>query len=222
VTSAAPHVEALISVQCYKLSRRHSQQRPQAAQIAALMRSLAHGDVIIVKTPSGPGLKNRANELFQEVCVFGPISNSPARHDFTARHPGSDGDRRSTPDRMTPMPAAPPADASSGSGSLDKDVDATALSRLLALLADKTRLRILWLLAEGERAVGAMTSELGLPQPTVSHHLAWLRTMHLVSPRRAGKNVFYALGRAARTEPDGTLSLLTADTVVSIGRRPAE
>ena len=153
--------------------------------------------------------------------MYGPISNSPARHDFTARHPGSDGDGRSTPDRMIPMPAAP-ADASSGPSSVYKDVDATALSRLLALLADKTRLRILWLLAEGDRAVGAMTSELRLPQPTVSHHLAWLRTMQLVSPRRAGKNVFYALGRAARTEPDGTLSLMTADTVVSIGRRAAE
>jgi DNA-binding transcriptional ArsR family regulator len=64
-----------------------------------------------------------------------------------------------------------------------------------------------------------MTTELGLPQPTVSHHLAWLRTMHLVSPRRAGKNVFYALGRAARTDSSGSLSLLTGDAVVTIRSR---
>jgi DNA-binding transcriptional ArsR family regulator len=102
------------------------------------------------------------------------------------------------------------------------DVDATTLCRLLSLLADKTRLRILWLLADGERTVGGMTAELRLPQPTVSHHLAWLRTMHLVSPRRAGKNVFYALGRAARAEAGGALSLLTADAVVTIARRAGE
>ena len=101
-------------------------------------------------------------------------------------------------------------------------IDAVALCRLLSLLADKTRLRILWLLAGGERAVGAMTAELGLPQPTVSHHLAWLRTMHLVSPRRAGKNVFYALGRAARAKGDGSLSLMTADMTVTLARREAE
>ena len=102
-----------------------------------------------------------------------------------------------------------------------KELDAATLCRLLALLADKTRLRILWLLAEGERAVGSMTAELGLPQPTVSHHLAWLRTLHLVSPRRAGKNVFYALGKAARAGADGSLWLLTGDAVVTIGPRGA-
>ena len=107
-------------------------------------------------------------------------------------------------------------------GAGDGAVDTATLCRLLSLLADKTRLRILWLLADGERAVGHMTSQLALPQPTVSHHLAWLRTMHLVSPRRAGKNVFYALGKAARTEGDGSLSLLTGDAVVTIARRSAE
>ena len=155
--------------------------------------------------------------------MFGPVTNPHTPHDLTGRHPGHDGDRR-------PHPAGRPAPGGSEAPArparpeaTDKDIDSAAiLCRLLALLADKTRLRILWLLADGERAVGAMTAELGLPQPTVSHHLAWLRTMHLVSPRRAGKNVFYALGRAARTEHDGSLSLLTADHVVMLGRRPAE
>ena len=153
--------------------------------------------------------------------MYGPVN--PATHDLAGRLPGHDGERRQ------PSASRPSPDGSGGTAraarpdQTDRDIDAaTVLCRLLALLADKTRLRILWLLADGERAVGAMTAELGLPQPTVSHHLAWLRTMHLVSPRRAGKNVFYALGRAARTEPDGSLSLLTTDHVVSLSRRPAE
>jgi ArsR family transcriptional regulator len=90
------------------------------------------------------------------------------------------------------------------------------LSRLIRTLADNTRLRILRLLTEGERDVGGITTALRLPQPTVSSHLGWLRTMHLVSPRRAGKHVFYTLGRSARAESNGSLSLLTGDTVVTI------
>ena len=145
------------------------------------------------------------------------LSFGPAGH----RRPGADARDGSARERSAR--AAADALAAGGRGSPnadDADSDTVLLCRLLALLADKTRLRILWLLADGERAVGAMTSELRLPQPTVSHHLAWLRTMHLVSPRRAGKNVFYALGRSARTESDGMLSLITGDTVVTIARGP--
>ena len=140
--------------------------------------------------------------------MFGSKANSHIAQDLAGRHPGQDSGHR-------PNFEGPPR--SGHSINRDKEVDASAvLCRLLSLLSDRTRLRILWLLADGEKSVGAMTAELGLPQPTVSHHLAWLRTMHLVSPRRAGKNVFYALGRAARSERDGSLSLLTADHVVSI------
>ena len=87
--------------------------------------------------------------------------------------------------------------------------------RLLSLLADRTRLKILRILAGGERPVVALTSELGLPQPTVSHHLAWLRMMDLVSPRRQGKHGYYALGPAAQ-EDDGVLTLTADDATVTI------
>jgi DNA-binding transcriptional ArsR family regulator len=95
----------------------------------------------------------------------------------------------------------------------------TELCRLLSLLADKTRLRILNILADGERPVVSLTAELGLPQPTVSHHLAWLRMMDLVVPRRQGKNVFYALGRAVRVDPDRTMTLTAADSTVTIRQK---
>ena len=90
------------------------------------------------------------------------------------------------------------------------------VSRLLSLLADKTRLKILRILAGGERPVVALTSELRLPQPTVSHHLAWLRMMDLVSPRRQGKHVFYALGPAAQCDEGGVLTLTADDATVTI------
>jgi DNA-binding transcriptional ArsR family regulator len=133
------------------------------------------------------------------------------------------GGRGKSPGEESAARAAEALAAGQRAGSSgNSDLDAATLCRLLSLLADKTRLRILWLLADGERTVGGMTAELRLPQPTVSHHLAWLRTMHLVSPRRAGKNVFYALGRAARAESGGALSLLTNDAVVTIARRAGE
>jgi DNA-binding transcriptional ArsR family regulator len=93
------------------------------------------------------------------------------------------------------------------------------LVRLLSLLADKTRLRILRILSGGERPVVSLTAELKLPQPTVSHHLAWLRMMDLVVPRRQGKNVFYALGRAVQCDPDGTMTLTAGDSTVTIRRK---
>jgi DNA-binding transcriptional ArsR family regulator len=155
--------------------------------------------------------------------MIGSFTNPQTAPQLSGRHPGTDGDHRSAnPNRSNPAAGDGDRAARPGRKDAGDEIDATALCRLLSLLADKTRLRILWLLADGERAVGAMTLELGLPQPTVSHHLAWLRTMHLVSPRRAGKNVFYALGRAARTEADGSLSLMTADTVVSITKQGAQ
>jgi DNA-binding transcriptional ArsR family regulator len=64
---------------------------------------------------------------------------------------------------------------------------------LFRLLSDKTRLNILLILARGERNVSSLCDELGLPQPTVSHHLGLLRTKNLIGNRRSGKQVFYGL-----------------------------
>jgi len=71
--------------------------------------------------------------------------------------------------------------------------DLEPLVGLFRLLSDKTRLNILMILARGERNVSSICEELGLPQPTVSHHLGLLRTNNLITNRRNGKQVFYGL-----------------------------
>ena len=71
--------------------------------------------------------------------------------------------------------------------------DLEPLAGLFKLLSDGTRLRILLLLTKGERNVSSLCDELRLPQPTVSHHLGLLRMKHIISNRRHGKQVFYAL-----------------------------
>ncbi len=67
------------------------------------------------------------------------------------------------------------------------------VARFLRTLSDPTRLRLLGILQDGEQNVTALRRKLALPQPTVSHHLALLRSAGLVANRRDGKQVFYSL-----------------------------
>jgi ArsR family transcriptional regulator len=68
-----------------------------------------------------------------------------------------------------------------------------SLETLFKALADRTRLRILGLLQSGEICVCDIHGSLGLPQPTVSRHLAYLRRSGLVQGRKDGLWVHYRL-----------------------------
>jgi ArsR family transcriptional regulator len=74
-----------------------------------------------------------------------------------------------------------------------------ALENTFKALADRTRLRILGLLRAGEICVCDIHGSLGLPQPTVSRHLAYLRKTGLVSTRKESLWVHYRL--AALPDP---------------------
>jgi ArsR family transcriptional regulator len=67
------------------------------------------------------------------------------------------------------------------------------LSRLLQLLGEETRLRIVLCLAQGEANVSELCEFLDLPQSTVSHHLGLLRLAELVVTRREGRQIFYGI-----------------------------
>jgi ArsR family transcriptional regulator len=67
------------------------------------------------------------------------------------------------------------------------------MERLFAALADRTRLRLLNLIAEQEVCVCYFVEILEAPQPTISRHLAYLRRTGLVSARRQGKWMHYRL-----------------------------
>jgi ArsR family transcriptional regulator len=62
--------------------------------------------------------------------------------------------------------------------------------------ADPTRIRILSLLAAGELCVCDVVDILGLPQPAVSRHLAYLRRTGLVEVTRDAKFAYYRLAAA--------------------------
>ncbi|MGE5561598.1 MAG: metalloregulator ArsR/SmtB family transcription factor [Chloroflexota bacterium] len=64
-------------------------------------------------------------------------------------------------------------------------------------LADVTRLKLIGLLAQGERSVEELVAALDVRQPTVSHHLAKLRLTGLVRLRKEGQAHYYSLDEDA-------------------------
>ena len=94
------------------------------------------------------------------------------------------------------------------------------LTSLFRLLSDKTRLTILLALTRGEQNVGSLCEELRLPQPTVSHHLGLLRANNMISSRRRGKRVFYALDGAVKLVDGNGLEVAAANFSLKITRRP--
>jgi ArsR family transcriptional regulator, lead/cadmium/zinc/bismuth-responsive transcriptional repressor len=61
------------------------------------------------------------------------------------------------------------------------------------VLADPTRARLLLALGDGELCVCDLAAATGVNRTTVSHQLRVLREGGVVTRRRAGKTVFYAL-----------------------------
>jgi DNA-binding transcriptional ArsR family regulator len=72
-------------------------------------------------------------------------------------------------------------------------------------LADSTRQRILELLMQQEMPAGDIVTAFTVSQPTISHHLSVLRHFGLVTSRKEGKQVFYAINRDNVVECCGML-----------------
>ena len=72
----------------------------------------------------------------------------------------------------------------------------TPVDRLFRAFSDRTRLRILHLLQQGELCVCDLVSILRVPQPTASRHLAYLRRAGLVRVRQE-QSWKYLLDRGA-------------------------
>ena len=67
---------------------------------------------------------------------------------------------------------------------------------LFRVLGHPARVRILELLREQERSVGALQAELGLDSGGTSQHLAAVRRVGLVESRREGTSVYYRVDDA--------------------------
>ncbi len=88
----------------------------------------------------------------------------------------------------------------------------SSLTRLFIALSDKTRLRLLGLMADGEVSVGYLVRELGESQPKISRHLAYLRSTGVVSTRREGKWMYYGIA----AQPDVAAAMVLSATLKSM------
>lgn len=60
-------------------------------------------------------------------------------------------------------------------------------------LADPTRREILTLLRHGEMTAGALSEKFDMSKPSMSHHFAVLKDADLITSRREGQQIWYAL-----------------------------
>ena len=97
------------------------------------------------------------------------------------------------------------------------DFEFDVAAGVLKLLADPTRLKIVWALLHGEHSVNELADHVGARPPAVSQHLAKLRAAGLVRTRRDGTRVFYA-ARNEHIEHLAAEALLQADHLVTGGR----
>ncbi len=73
-------------------------------------------------------------------------------------------------------------------------------------LADETRLAILELLREGERCVCELTEALELGQSLLSFHVKTLKAAGLITDRREGRWMYYAIDPGVLAEMAGYLA----------------
>jgi DNA-binding transcriptional ArsR family regulator len=69
----------------------------------------------------------------------------------------------------------------------------TFKAQVFQALASPTRIAVVDALRDGELSAGALLSQLGVEQANLSQHLAVLRAKHIVTSRKTGNQVYYAL-----------------------------
>ena len=70
---------------------------------------------------------------------------------------------------------------------------ASLVAELFGALSDTSRVRIISVLAKGERNVSSLAHAVGISESAVSHQLRGLRQLRLVRARKQGRQVFYCL-----------------------------
>ena len=79
---------------------------------------------------------------------------------------------------------------------------------LLKALGNRSRLLLLCQMKNGERSVGELAQALDLRDAAVSQQLALLRKDGLVTPRRQGQTIYYALASREAAQVIDTLFAL--------------
>jgi ArsR family transcriptional regulator, arsenate/arsenite/antimonite-responsive transcriptional repressor len=84
--------------------------------------------------------------------------------------------------------------------------DLTRAARLFHALSDETRLAVIEMLRDGERCVCDLQTDVGAAQSRLSFHLKVLKDVGLVTDRKQGRWVHYALDRETFAELEALLT----------------
>lgn len=98
--------------------------------------------------------------------------------------------------------------------------DAVLLSEALKVLADPARLRLLSLIRsteDGRATTGVLAEQVGLTQPTVTHHLGALFDAGFVDREREGRQTWYWVNTDALQAIQQLLDPAPAPLPVAIG-----
>lgn len=76
---------------------------------------------------------------------------------------------------------------------IPEDSVITVLSELFKIMGDKTRMKLLWAIDNGELCVGDLANLLNMTKSAVSHQLKVLKDAKLVKSEKKGKHVLYSL-----------------------------
>jgi ArsR family transcriptional regulator len=97
------------------------------------------------------------------------------------------------------------------------------LELFFAALADRTRLRLLNLMLDGEVCVCFFAETLDTNNPKISRHLAYLKRARLVAGRRDGKWIHYRIqepeNKKAREVFTGIMEMLKEDNEMQLDRK---
>jgi ArsR family transcriptional regulator, arsenate/arsenite/antimonite-responsive transcriptional repressor len=99
---------------------------------------------------------------------------------------------------------------------MPKEASGYSLELFFRALADRTRLRLLNLMLEGETCVCYFVGVLMLSQPKISRHLAYLRRAQIVTARRQGKWMHYKLSKPE----DSVVAAILQKTLHHLRRLP--
>src|ERR1700687_1466855 len=102
------------------------------------------------------------------------------------------------------------------SSAMPKSENPCALDLLFRALADPTRLRLLNLIGDREICVCYFVEILGISQPKISRHLAYLRRAGIAAARRQGRWMHYRVV----TPQDAVASSILKETLKHLRERP--
>ena len=69
-----------------------------------------------------------------------------------------------------------------------------------SVFGNPKRVLILWALAEGEMSVGAIAEAVGTSLQNVSQHLGLMKSYKILSSRREGQTIYYAIDKDTLAE----------------------